>query len=94
MRMHSRIAHFTRKIKVNTDPGSYKVKLTKQQIELQRSGPISNEMFRLAAIKLRKEYGELKWLRLSEVAQRKHCIALLWNSADIFYLRAKHNLGT
>ena len=94
MKGTDKIAHFTKKIKVNTNPRSFGVKLTRQQIELNRSGPISNEMFRLAGIKLRKEYGEFKWLRLSEKAQRKHCIALLWNSADIFYLQAKHNLGT
>lgn len=67
------------------------MKLTKQQIEINRSGPISNEMFRLAVIELRKNYGD-KWDELSPKAQRQHCIALLWNSGEVFLTRAKFNL--
>jgi hypothetical protein len=68
------------------------MKLTQQQIELQRSGPISNEMYRLAAETLRKERGDKEWNATSPTAQRKCCTALLWNSANIFLVRAKFNL--
>lgn len=67
------------------------MKLTKQQLEINRSGPISNEMFRLAVIELRKNYGD-KWDLLSPKAQRNHCIALLWNSGDIFLKQARFNV--